>query len=88
MWQKVDGKLKVFKTQTVIQLIYKRTDNERTEIGGNSMDHLTAEERYKIYLEVRREKERDWRRNKQSAESKAKKRDYMRDYMKRYRADK
>ena len=86
MWQKVDGKLKGFKTQTVIQLIYKRTDNERIERGGNSMDNLTVEERYKIYLEVRRERERDWRRNKQSTESKAKKRDYMREYMKKYRA--
>ena len=52
------------------------------------MDSLTAEERYKIYLEVRREIDCDWRKNKQSAESKAKKRDYMRDYMKRYRASK
>lgn len=52
------------------------------------MDNLTAEEKYNIYLEVRRERDRDWRRNKQSAESKAKKRDYMRDYMKRYRANK
>ena len=52
------------------------------------MDNLTAEEKYNIYLEVRRERDRDWRRNKQSAESKAKKRDYMRDYMKRYRSNK
>ena len=52
------------------------------------MDGLTEAQRREIYLQVKREEERKWRKERQTEESKARKRDYMREYMKRYRANK